>query len=142
MSGDKIYSVNLAEIANQEAGSNQVNFINFDSTTLVSTDGLVETTIVNAIPITKDSYLYFNGEVDIKFSLEQPMFVKKDQEFEIIPSGIVAVGDYLIKIDENGNIVQSLVESIDIVEETSNMFLFDCEPQDWFIAGGYLVHNK
>ena len=45
-------------------------------------------------------------------------------------------------IDDNGNITETLVESIQIVEEMSTVYAISCEPQDWFIAGGYLVHNK
>ena len=137
-----MYSVDLVELANEDIDSSQVDFITFDSTTLTSTSGLVETTVVNAMPSIKEEYMYFNNEQDIKFSLEQPMFVKRENEYEVLPSGMVEEGDYLLKIDENGNIVQSLVESITVVQEECLTYLFDCEPQDWFIAGGYLVHNK
>jgi hypothetical protein len=70
------------------------------------------------------------------------MFVKRENEYEVLPSGMVEEGDYLLKISDDGTIVESLVELITTVEEPCTTYLFDCEPQDWFIAGGYLVHNK
>jgi hypothetical protein len=71
------------------------------------------------------------------------MFVKTSTgEYKVMPSGVIHVGDYLVKIDENGNISEIPVLVIQVVEEMSTVYAISCEPQDWFIAGGYLVHNK
>jgi hypothetical protein len=70
------------------------------------------------------------------------MFIKKDSVYQVIDSGFIEEGDFLIKIDESGNIIETLVTSIDVVQEESIVYSFGCEPEDWFIAGGYLAHNK
>lgn len=140
--GDAVYTVEFEELANQDVDSDEINYINFNSETLVSNSGLVETVISNKIQSTKDSVMYFNNEEDVLFSLEQPMFVKRNNEYEVIPSGVVEEGDILLKISDSGGLLEVLVEQITVIEEESTVYLFDCEPQDWFIAGGYLVHNK
>ena len=141
--GDYIYSINIEEVPNSGPdGQAQFDYSGFESTTLRSTDGLVETLVVSAIPGMKDNIMYFNGNNNVKFSLEQPMFIKRNGEYEILPSGVVEKGDYLLEINDQGQISEVLVEQIDIIEGSHLVMLFDCEPQDWFIAGGYLVHNK
>ena len=72
------------------------------------------------------------------------IFVKKENanKYEVVPTGTVQIGDYLIKINDNGETEEIEVTSINPVSEESNVLLFSCEPQDWFIAGNYLVHNK
>ena len=71
------------------------------------------------------------------------MFVKTSTgEYKVMASGVIHEGDYLINVDENGIISETLVEAIQIVQEPSTMYAISCEPQDWFIADGYLVHNK
>jgi intein/homing endonuclease len=86
--------------------------------------------------------MFFNGEEDKKFSLEHPMFVKSNGVYEVIESGHVKEGDFLLQISESGSIIEILVESVTAIAEDSIVYNFGCEPEDWFIAGGYLVHNK
>jgi hypothetical protein len=140
--GDIIYAVKLAEIPNESLESDEYDYSAFASSSLVSTSGLVEVTVTQASPSTKASVMFFNGENDKKFSLEQPMFIKKDSVYQVIDSGFIEEGDFLVKIDESGNIIETLVTSIDVVQEESIVYSFGCEPEDWFIAGGYLAHNK
>ena len=141
--GDRIYSINIEEVPNTGLNNqSQFDYTGFESTTLKSTDGLVETIVMSAVRGVKDHIMYFNGQDSIKFSLEQPMFVKRNNEYEILPSGVIEKGDYLLNVDDQGQISETLVEDIEIIEGPSMVVLFDCEPQDWFIAGGYLVHNK
>jgi hypothetical protein len=70
------------------------------------------------------------------------MFVKRNGVYEIVESGLVQVGDFLLQISDSGNIIEIPVESLTLVNEDSIVYNFGCEPEDWFIAGGYLVHNK
>ena len=117
---------------------------------MTSTSALVETTITAITSKDLPAYIYFNNNENVRFSLEQPMFIKSvtgypslpSVKYKVVASGVIHVGDYLINIDDNGNITETLVESIQIVEEMSTVYAISCEPQDWFIAGGYLVHNK
>jgi len=141
--GDTVYSVRLEQIPNESStGGPEFDYDGFASPTLASTSGLVEVTITSAVLSQKDTVMFFNNEQDKKFSLEQPMFIKRDGSYEIIPSGGIQEGDFLLKINESGNIIETLVETVTQVAELSSVYKFGCEPEDWFIAGGYLVHNK
>jgi hypothetical protein len=141
--GDILYTINLAEVANDHQFSLEVDPEDFNSSTLTSTSGLVEAVVTAITAKDLPAYMYFNNNTNGKFSLEQPMFIKTSTgEYRVVASGVIGEGDYLINVDENGNISETLVESIQTVEEPSTMYAISCEPQDWFIADGYLVHNK
>ena len=95
--------------------------------------------------VTANNYLYFNEDFNAKYSLEQPIFVKKyvTNKYEVAPTSTVEEGDFIIKINDSGQKEEILVESINVVtEQDTKVILFSCEPQDWFIAGDNLVHNK
>ena len=59
-----------------------------------------------------------------------------------MPTGAVSVGDYLVAVNVDGSLTEILVETIDAINKDAVVYQFGCEPADWFIAGGYLVHNK
>jgi hypothetical protein len=59
-----------------------------------------------------------------------------------MPTGALSAGDYLVSVNGDGSLTEVLVETIDAVTKNTNVYQFNCEPADWFIAGGYLVHNK
>ena len=140
--GDKIISVKLNEVPD----SNNENFGDFDyvgfvSETLTSTE-IVETTVVDIIPSVKNTLVYFNSDTSSMFSATQPFFVKRNNAYEIVPCGIIENSDYLVSVNEDGSLKEVLVESVNYLSEYATVYQFGCEPQDWFIAGNYLVHNK
>ena len=55
---------------------------------------------------------------------------------------IVPVGDFLISVNQNAELTETEILNIDYLTAYSSVYQFSCEPQDWFIAGDYLVHNK
>jgi len=86
--------------------------------------------------------VYFNGNEAAKFSFTQTIYVKRDGVYRIVPTSDIEVGDTLIQVLEDGSYSEDVVETIHNVEEPQMTYLIGCEPQDWFVAGGYLVHNK
>ena len=140
--GDKITSAKIQEIP--DSGINEIpdfDYVGFISENLTVTEK-VETTIVDIVASEKTSIIYFNGNSDALFSSSQPFFIKRNNYYEIIPSAAIELGDFLISIDQDGSLIETLVSSIDILDGERTVYQFGCEPQDWFIAGNYLVHNK
>jgi hypothetical protein len=102
---------------------------------------LVETEVVDLSPKLSPC-LYFNNDNSIQFSSTQTIYIKKNGLYKIVPTLEIEVGDVLIKVLENGEYSEVIVETIHTEENPQMTYLIGCEPQDWFIAGGYLVHNK
>lgn len=138
--GDKILSFNILEIPLEDVQSSDWDWRNIAIPNLTIVDS-VETTVTQIIPSEKQEIVYFNSQNDKKYSLTQPMFIKDSPYYFIKESGSVQIGDVLIKIDNN-QIFEEVVYSINIEEGQTTVYQFSCEPQDWFIAGNYLVHNK
>lgn len=86
--------------------------------------------------------MYFNNNDSVKYSTEQPVFVKSDGIYTIKTTGLIVEGDYLIQINADGSYTEEEVVSIHQEGGIKDVYQFSCEPYDWFIAGGYLVHNK
>jgi hypothetical protein len=59
-----------------------------------------------------------------------------------LPTSELAVGDILIKVLEDGTYAEEAIDTLTEVEIPEMTYMIACEPQDWFVAGGYLVHNK
>jgi hypothetical protein len=138
--GDTVLAVDLVEIPT--AGpEGDFDYTNFNSEALTS-NGLIEVNVVSIIPSTKYSNLSFNGESTKKYSSTQPFFVKRGSFYQVIPSSEIEEGDSLIKVNEDGSLSEVFIESIEYQMTECAVYQFNCEPQDWFIAGDYLVHNK
>jgi hypothetical protein len=86
--------------------------------------------------------MYFNEDPGAKYSTTQPMFVKIDGTYKVRTTGSLQVGDILLRVNEDGTTEEQEIFDIVIESGMSTTYQIDCEPYDWFIAGGYLVHNK
>ena len=86
--------------------------------------------------------LYFNDKEENKLSFTQTLYIKREGTYRIVPTSDVELGDYLITVSDSGEYGEELVESISQTDEPEMTYLVGCEPQDWFVAGGYLMHNK
>jgi hypothetical protein len=146
--GQMVSVPDLAEKTVDEPGDDPQLLFNWSSPTLTFSDGLVNTSIVKLVP-TERHCLYFNGQEHKKFSITQAIYVKRSVEsdddtfeYRIVSALSVEMGDYLITVSESGEYGEELVETITATENPEMTYQVDCEPQDWFIAGGYLVHNK
>ena len=138
--GDTVLSVDLSEISTGGA-SGDFDYVGFSSPSLTS-NGTVEVNVVDVNAMTKPSIMWFNGDTSKKYSLSQPFFIKRGASYEVVPSSTIEEGDKLIKINNDGSISEIEVSSIEYETTEQTVYQFDCEPQDWFIAGDYLVHNK
>jgi hypothetical protein len=140
--GDTVDTVLLEEIPlSDETGENDFNYMGFVSETLTPTEKTT-TQIVSIQPSPRDRVFSFNGEQDKLFSTSQPLFVKIDGFYQIVPAIALSVGNYLIQVNDDGTFTEILVNSIEEILKDTTVYQFNCEPADWFIAGTYLVHNK
>jgi hypothetical protein len=138
--GHKLVAPLLKEQSADDPGDDKPAMFEWRSDTLTF-QGLTETETM--IVVEKISpVLYFNDNSDAKFSETQTLYIKRDSEYRIVPTGTVIEGDILIKVTQEGNYEEEVVTSITLEEEPQMTYLIACEPEDWFIAGGYLVHNK
>jgi hypothetical protein len=138
--GDKILVPLLAENTDDSPGDDKPSMFAWSSETLTFGE-VVETDIVDLAP-KMSPCIYFNGNESAKFSITQTIYVKRDGLYKIMPTLELVVGDTLIKVLEDGTYGEEVIETLHQVEIPEMTYLIACEPQDWFVAGGYLVHNK
>jgi intein/homing endonuclease len=137
--GDKVLSVSIAEIDNNE--NTPVEFV-FGSSLTLEGGGLVETEITEITEHSdKSDIAYFNGKSEAKYSNEHPMFIRSGEEYHVRIVKNLKVGDFLININEDGTYTEEEILSITNLSEDTLVYEFSCSPYHWFIAGGYLVHN-
>ena len=140
--GDEVYTVSLQEVPESDAtGNYDFDYVGFVSETLTPIQKTT-TQIVAIQPSPRDIVLGFNEDEDKLFSTSQPMFVKMNECYQVVPAGAVEIGSYLIKVNDDGSFTEVLVETINQISKDTTVYQFNCEPADWFIAGDYLVHNK
>jgi hypothetical protein len=140
--GDEVYTVSLQEVPlSDETGQYDFDYVGFESDTLTSLEKTT-TTILSIDSSTRDMVLCFNNEQEKLYSTSQPIFVKSNNKYQVMPTGAVSVGDSLVAVNVDGSLTEILVETIDTINKDAVVYQFGCEPADWFIAGGYLVHNK
>ena len=138
---DFITSVGIQEIALEGSTSSDYDWRSVAIPTATNT-GIVEVRVTASEESTVQEVVWFNGESESKFSLDHPMFLKGDPNYVFILAGGVKVGDILIKIAPDGSIIEVPVTSINTDDTSHKVYKFSCEPQDWFISGDYLTHNK
>jgi len=138
---DAVLTINIEEIPLQGLDSGDYDWRSIAIPTLTSL-GNLETLITKTEESTVQEVVWFNGESESKFSLKQPILIKGDPFYLFVESGAVKVGDVLIKVASDGSITEVPITSVDTDDSSHKVYQFGCEPQDWFIAGNYLVHNK
>jgi hypothetical protein len=139
---DEIDSVNLLEIPQSDiTGQYDFDYVGMISKTLTPLNKTT-TRIVAIEPFAKNEVIYFNDDLEKLFSISQPMFTKSNDFYQVVPTGALQVGDYLIQVNEDGSFTEVLIETITPLIKDTTVYQFSCEPADWFIAGNYLVHNK
>jgi hypothetical protein len=138
---DQMRTIGIEELPLGDGDQEDSDWRSIAIPTATST-GLVDVTVTAIVPSIVQEVIYFNGESNSKFSLNHPMFIKGDPFHVFIEAGGVAIGDILLKVAEDGSIIEVPVTSIDTDDTSHTVISFSCEPQDWFIAGDYLTHNK
>jgi hypothetical protein len=113
----------------------------WNSETLTFGSESVETEI--AVIVEKaNNIVHFNGDTSARYSTTQPMFVKIDGVYSIRTTGSLDIGTILVKVNDDGTYTEEPITSITLEDEVDVTYQINCEPYDWFVAGGYLVHNK
>lgn len=143
--GDVVLSWKINELPDT-AENEGYNPYTWESETFSIDGTFVETTVTDIIPENKADRIWFNENVENKLTFNQPTFVKTAAGgiYKILRANNIVIGDTLINVDSNGNIQETLVESIDVDYEDNitEVYNYSCEPYDWYFAGGTLVHNK
>ena len=85
--------------------------------------------------------MYFNGDPAKRFSLEHTVLVKRDDVYMFISTGTIEIGDTIIQGGDDWTLVETVVDSIDTIDETRTVYRLDAAPTDVIIAGGIVVHN-
>ena len=83
----------------------------------------------------------FNSTNEKRFSMEHLMLVKRDGVYAFVQAGVVKVGDYLVS-DINNQTVDTLVEVVEYIDETTDVYDITVNPYSLFIAGDLISHNK
>ena len=138
--GDVVWSTQIAELDNSEPDWQKYAW--FSNT--LNTGNLVETTITAIESVEESDIICFNGNLDIRMTFTQPIFVKTvNNQYKIKEAYYVEVGESLIVIDSNGQKTEVEVTSIEhFTDEVVNVYQVSCEPYDWFFVSGILIHNK
>lgn len=139
--GDLILTINIPEIPLEDVSSSDYEWRTIALENLTSL-GMTETQVTHITPIEVQEVLWFNGDDTKKYSLTQPFFVKDFSYYMIKEAGSLAVGETLLHIKPDGSILETEIKSIDTDDSLHTVYQLSCEPEDWFIAGNYLVHNK
>lgn len=106
-----------------------------------ATDGkinLVET-IVTESSKSEEKSVFFNDDMTAVYSINQPIFIKKDNGVTSVQASDVTVGDKLITIDSDGLVIETEVNSVNNSEDPITVYTIRTGPHRWFIAGGNLV---
>jgi hypothetical protein len=70
------------------------------------------------------------------------MFILRDDVYQVVITGNLVLGDLLILVAADGIYLTETILDIVVLDGSSTVYQFSCEPYHWFIAGGYLGHNK
>jgi hypothetical protein len=89
--------------------------------------------------------IYFNGNIEKRFSMTQPILAIKDGELvhSWVFAGQVVPGDIIWEYSFNLGIFQkTIIEKTDIISKDEYVYAFDIEDIDTFIAGDVICHNR
>jgi len=129
--GDKIITIDPSVINMQSlslnkesvALPNEVNFI--DSEVLSVTER-------------SSRLIGFNG-MDKNYSITQPIFIKSDNGIKYVEAGEINIGDVIISVSPDGNVLDIVVSSIQVDEIESTVYDVRTTPHPWFIVNSALV---
>lgn len=121
-------------------GLDDDDYLNWSTSSLSTNQKNVE--VVNVVFSFAQRYYNINSD-EIKATGEHPMLVKdsSDSLFRFKPVSQLQVGDKLIK-GENGLITEVDINSITLVEDTTEIVSIDVEQDDTYMVNGYITHNK
>jgi hypothetical protein len=101
----------------------------------------VQSEIVQIDPSTKDTTIYFNGDITKRFTAEEKVLIKRGISHLFVEAKTITTSDFIFEATDSG-IIETPVSSVDYIEETRNVFKFNAFPVDTIIAGNMVVHNS
>ena len=101
----------------------------------------VKSEIVGISPSTKSTTLYLNGDSAKRFTPEEKILVKRNNQHMFIEAKSITTLDEIFEATESG-MTAVPVTSIDYIDEVREVFMFNASPVDTIIAGNIIVHNR
>jgi hypothetical protein len=135
--GDEVWAMVYDEYVDEEQG---VAINSFSSPEL--TNKRMEKTIIQSIlPSTKTQTIYFNNDINKRFSLQENILIKRNSMFAFVESGQIQIGDIYVNHNEDGTFSDTVIDAITVIDENRTVYKFNAEPIDHITAGGMVVHN-
>ena len=136
MVGDEVYSAIWDELVDESFGAP------FDEPSATLTNVTLNTTrVVSVQPALKATTVYFNNDINKRFSMEEQILIKRNNLWQFTNSATVVIGDILLTKNEDHTFNETPVIAVNIVDDERTVYMFDCEPTDTLIAGDIVVHN-
>ena len=99
----------------------------------------LESKVTNIFKQTKSSFMRINNNSKYDLSLVEQPLVKRGSEYMFPEVTGLEVGDELYNYDDPSNPI--VIDSLDIIEEDLEVFLFYREPWGLVVAGSMLAYN-
>jgi hypothetical protein len=136
MVGDEVCSATWDELIDESFGAP------YDEPSATLTNITLTTTrIVSVQPSAKATTVYFNNDINKRFSMEEQMLIKRNDMWQFTNSGSIILGDILITKNADHTFGETPVTAINVVDAERVVYMFDCEPTDTLVAGDIVVHN-
>jgi len=134
--GDKIVSATWDGLISEK------NFdpLSWSSETLANFK-LIDSSIISISPSTKEVTAIINGNLEQRFSLEHTILIKRNSINMFISLGSVEDGDVMYEIGNDLKLKEVLIESVDLLDESRDVYKFDADPYDIIFAGNIATHN-
>lgn len=138
--GDVEEGMKLKGFTIQGLGEQEGDYLNWDSDSL--TTGEVEVNVKDVVFSFAERYYDINNGL-IKATFEHPFLVKDgvDGQYRFKKISELTQEDVLFRLSENG-LEETPIDSIEVVEETVEIVSIDVEPQNVYLANGFVSHNK
>lgn len=133
---DVIYCPSFSEFKDSD------DIYNWSSNKL-SNFSLKEIAITKVYEYQHPKIIYFNNDNATKFSLEQPILIKRNNKIEFLTTAMVKEGDILFRYYPTDNLLNEFaVTSITIQEGTFSTYNFYAEPSNLLFANGLIIGTK
>jgi hypothetical protein len=121
-------------------GEQEGDYLNWETDSLG--EGEVTVTVKDVVFSFAERYYDVNNGL-IKATFEHPFLVKDsvDGQFRFKRISDLQESDVLFRYSESG-LEETPITSIEVVEETVEIVSIDVEPQDVYLANGFVSHNK
>lgn len=136
---DIIYSISADNLDESDLNGKLYSW----QTNYIENPRLVETRVKSIYQFKHTKLVYFNKDNNAKFSLEEPMLIKRNDSYEFITSGMIELGDTLLRyFPEEDKFHEVVVNDIDFEDGEFTTYNLITEPQNMLLVNGWVVHNK